>query len=144
ALTGCDLLAVGHHREKLDILARRDIPTALESEAEGLSADVVVECTGRPEGFAAARRILRPRGTLVLKSTYHGRVEADLTGLVVDEITLVGSRCGPFPPALRLLQRGLVDVQSLIGAVYPLARGLEAFTRAAEPGMLKVLLRMES
>jgi threonine dehydrogenase-like Zn-dependent dehydrogenase len=142
-LTGCDLIVVGHHREKLDILARRGIPTALESEAEGLTADVVVECTGKPEGFAAARRILRPRGTLVLKSTYHGQVEADLTGLVVDEIILVGSRCGPFPPALRLLQRGLVDVQPLISAVYPLARGVEAFARAAEPGVLKVLLRVE-
>ncbi|MDW8069026.1 MAG: alcohol dehydrogenase catalytic domain-containing protein [Anaerolineae bacterium] len=143
ALTGCDLLVVGHHREKLAILARRGIPTMLESETEGLSADVVVECTGRPEGFAAARRILRPRGTLVLKSTYHGRVEADLTGLVVDEITLVGSRCGPFPPALRLLQRGLVDVQSLVSEIYPLSRGLEAFARAAQPGVLKVLLRVE-
>ncbi|MFN3575485.1 MAG: zinc-binding dehydrogenase, partial [Tabrizicola sp.] len=131
ALLGGDLTVVGRHREKLAILARRGIPTALESEAEGLTADVVVECTGKPEGFAAARRILRPRGTLVLKSTYHGRVEADLTGLVVDEITLVGSRCGPFPPALRLLQRGLVDVQPLISAIYPLARGVEAFARAA-------------
>ena len=142
ALMGCDLLTVGRHREKLAILARRGIPTALEAEAEGLAADVVVECTGRPEGFAAARRILRPRGTLVLKSTYHGYVEADLTGLVVDEITLVGSRCGPFPPALRLLQRGLVDVQPLISAVYPLDRGMEAFARAAEPGVLKVLLQV--
>jgi len=142
ALMGCDLLAVGRHREKLAILARRGIPTALESEAEGLAADVVVECTGRPEGFAAARRILRPRGMLVLKSTYHGGVEADLTGLVVDEITLVGSRCGPFPPALRMLERGLVDVRSLISAVYPLAQGVEAFARAAEPGVLKVLLRV--
>lgn len=143
ALVGCNLTAVGRHREKLDILARRGIPTALESEAEGLLADVVVECTGRPEGFAVARRILRPRGTLVLKSTYHGRVEADLTGLVVDEITLVGSRCGPFPPALRLLQRGMVDVQPLIRAIYPLAQGVEAFARAAEPGVLKVLLKVE-
>ncbi|MBC7225881.1 MAG: alcohol dehydrogenase catalytic domain-containing protein [Thermoflexales bacterium] len=142
ALTGGDLTVVGHHRGKLDILARRGIPTVLESEAEELTADVVVECTGRPEGFAAARRILRPRGTLVLKSTYHGQVEADLTGLVVDEITLVGSRCGPFPPALRLLQRGLVDVRPLVSAVYPLARGLEAFARAAELGVLKVLLEM--
>ncbi len=142
ALVGSDLAVVGRHREKLDILARRGIPTALESEAEGMSADVVVECTGRPEGFAAARRILRPRGTLVLKSTYHGQVEADLTGLVVDEITLVGSRCGPFPPALRLLQRGMVDVRPLIGAVYPLTRGVEAFARAAEPGALKVLLQV--
>lgn len=143
ALTGCDLLAVGHHPEKLALLARRGIATALEGEVDGPPADVVVECTGRPEGFAAAKRLLRPRGVLVLKSTYHGRVEADLTSLVVDEITVVGSRCGPFPPALRLLQRRWVDVRSLIGAIYPLEDGIAAFARAAEPGMLKVLLRVE-
>jgi len=143
ALLGCDLVVVGRHPEKLAIPARRGIRTALASEIDGLVADVVVECTGRPEGFAAAKRLLRPRGTLVLKSTYHGQVEADLTSLVVDEVALVGSRCGPFPPALRLLQRGLVDVQPLISAVYPLAEGEEAFARAAEPGTLKVLLRVE-
>lgn len=139
---GCNLTVVGHHPKKLAVLGRQGIPTALEDEADGLIADVVVECTGHPEGFAVARRLLRPRGTLVLKSTYHGRVEADLTSLVVDEISLVGSRCGPFPPALRLLQRGLVDVESLISAVYPLADGVEALARAAEPGTLKVLLQV--
>lgn len=142
ALLGCDLTVVGRHPEKLAILARRGIPTALADETDGLAADVVVECTGRPEGFATAKRLLRPRGTLVLKSTYHGRVEADLTSLVVDEISLVGSRCGPFPPALRLLQQGLVDVRPLISATYPLSQGEEAFARAAEPGTLKVLLRV--
>jgi len=140
-LTGCDLLAVGHHAEKLAILARRGIETALESEAPRLEADVVVDCTGRPAGFATAKRMLRPRGRLVLKSTYHGRAEVDLTSLVVDEVVLIGSRCGPFDAALRLLGRGLIDVQSLIGAVYPLAEGLAAFEKAAERGMLKVLLR---
>ncbi len=142
ALTGCDLLVVGHHAEKLAILARREIATAREGEVDGPPADIVVECTGRPEGFAVAKHLLRPRGTLVLKSTYHGRVEADLTSLVVDEITLVGSRCGPFPPALRLLQHRWVDVRPLIGATYPLEDGIAAFARAAEPGMLKVLLRV--
>ncbi|HEY76974.1 MAG TPA: alcohol dehydrogenase catalytic domain-containing protein [Thermoflexia bacterium] len=143
ALLGCDLVVVGRHPEKLAILARRGVSTALAGETDGLVADVVVECTGRPEGFATAKRLLRPRGTLVLKSTYHGQVEADLTALVVDEISLVGSRCGPFPPALRLLQRGLVDVRPLISEIYPLSEGEKAFARAAEPGTLKVLLRVE-
>jgi len=140
ALTGCDLTAVGHHQEKLDILARRGIPTALEENLVKAGADIVVETTGNPGGYTAARRLVRPRGTVVLKSTYHGPLDADLTMAVVDEITLVGSRCGPFGPALRLLERGLVEVTPLIQARYPLSEGLAAFEHAARPGALKVLI----
>ncbi|MBE9508342.1 MAG: alcohol dehydrogenase catalytic domain-containing protein [Chloroflexi bacterium] len=140
ALTGCELTAVGRHQEKLDILARRGIATALESNSVEAEADLVVEATGRPEGYAAARRLVRPRGTIVLKSTYHGSFDADLTMVVVDEVTLIGSRCGPFGPALRLLAQGLVDVTSLTQARYPLSEGLTAFEHAARPGTLKVLL----
>jgi len=140
ALTGCDLTAVGHHRAKLDILARQGIPTALEETGVEAGADVVVETTGHAGGYAAARRLVRPRGAILLKSTYHSPIEADLTAVVVDEVQLVGSRCGPFAPALRLLARGLVDVMSLIQACYPLAEGLVAFERAAQKGALKVLI----
>ncbi len=142
ALTGCDLTAVGHHQEKLDILARRGIPTALEDGAVEPGADLVIEATGHPGGYAAARRLVRPRGTVVLKSTYHGSLDADLTMVVVDEVTLAGSRCGPFAPALRLLERGLVDVAPLVQARYPLGEALTAFERAARPGTLKVLVEM--
>jgi threonine dehydrogenase-like Zn-dependent dehydrogenase len=140
ALTGCDLTVVGHHQDKLDILARRGISTLLEETGVEPDADVVVETTGNPEGFAAARRLVRPRGVLILKSTYHDRLNADLTMAVVNEITLVGSRCGPFAPALRLLERGLVDVLPLIQARYPLSEALAAFEHAARPGTLKVLV----
>ena len=140
ALTGCDLTVVGHHQEKLDVLARRGIAAALADEAVETGADLVVEATGHPAGYAAARRLVRPRGTVVLKSTYHGPVEADLTMAVVDEVTLVGSRCGPFAPALRLLERRLVDVMPLIQARYPLSEALTAFEHAARPGTLKVLV----
>jgi threonine dehydrogenase-like Zn-dependent dehydrogenase len=85
--------------------------------------------------------MVRPRGTLVLKSTFHGQNEVNLTSMVVDEITLVGSRCGPFAPALRLLAWGLVDVESLIAATYPLEQGLAAFDHARSKGVLKVLVR---
>jgi len=142
ALTGCDLTAVGHHQEKLDILARRGIPTVLEDEAVEPGADLVIEATGHSGGYAAARRLVRPRGTIVLKSTYHGSLDADLTMVVVDEVTLAGSRCGPFAPALRLLERGLVDVAPLVQARYPLGEALAAFERAARPGTLKVLVGM--
>jgi len=141
ALNGCRLVAVGHHAEKLAILARRGIETTLDASALAGAADVVVECTGKPAGFEDACRLVRPRGTLALKSTYVGRAEVDLSRLVVDEVTLVGSRCGPFEPALRLLARRLVDVESLIEAVYPLEQGVAAFERAAQCGALKVLLR---
>ena len=142
SLTGCDLIAVGHHREKLDILARMGIRTEVGEESVVAGADIVIETTGHPGGYAAARRLVRPRGTVVLKSTYHGAVDADLTMAVVDEITLVGSRCGPFAPALRLLERGLVDVTPLIQARYPLSQALAAFEHAARPGTLKVLVEM--
>ncbi|MEE8390011.1 MAG: alcohol dehydrogenase catalytic domain-containing protein [Anaerolineae bacterium] len=142
ALTGCHLTVVGHHREKLDILTRQGILTALEETLVDQDADIVVEATGHPGGYTAARRLVRPRGTVVLKSTYHGPLDADLTMAVVDEVTLVGSRCGPFAPALRLLERGLVDVLPLIQARYPLSKAVTAFEHAARPGTLKVLLEI--
>jgi threonine dehydrogenase-like Zn-dependent dehydrogenase len=139
-LTGCNLLAVGRHRNKLEILERRGICTQLAGEEILPGADVVVEVTGSPAGFALAQSLVRPRGTLVLKSTFHGDVGLNLSRLVVDEITVIGSRCGPFETALRLLERNLIDVESLIHATYPLSEGLAAFERAVAPGVLKVLL----
>jgi threonine dehydrogenase-like Zn-dependent dehydrogenase len=141
ALQGCDVVAVGRHEDKLAILRRRGIATHLESEPIDFKADLVVDCTGQPSGFERARQLVRPRGTLVIKSTFAGAAEIALTPLVVDEVTLVGSRCGPFAPALRLLERGLIDVTSLITATYPLSDGLAAMQRAAAQGTLKVLLR---
>ncbi|MBN1888214.1 MAG: alcohol dehydrogenase catalytic domain-containing protein [Thermoflexales bacterium] len=143
ALSGCRLLAVGRHPAKLAVLAARGIQTAVldECELDGpRDYDIVVECTGRPQGFELARRLLRPQGTLILKSTYAGQVTLDLSRLVVDEITVVGSRCGPFAPALDLLARHLVDVRSLVHAHYPLQDGLSALERAGRPGTLKVIL----
>jgi len=103
-------------------------------------ADLVVEVTGSAEGFALSRKAVRPRGTLLLKSTFAGDVSLNLSAIVVDEITLLGSRCGPFAPALRLLESGLVDPLPLVSARYPLAEGIAALEKAAEPGVLKVLL----
>jgi threonine dehydrogenase-like Zn-dependent dehydrogenase len=139
-LTGCDLVVGGRHEEKLAILQRRGVDARLANELPAEKADVVVDCTGHPGGFAAARGLVKPRGTLVLKSTFHGGVEVNLSMLVVDEITLIGSRCGPFAPALRLLERGLVDVESLISVTYPLGEGLAAFEQAQKKEVLKVLL----
>lgn len=141
ALTGCRLIAVGRHAHKLAILQQRGIETRLEAAGLERSADIVVECTGSPAGFETARRLARPRGRIVLKSTYAGRADVDLSAVVVDEVTVIGSRCGPFEPALRLLARRLVDVASLVEAVYALQQGPAALARAGERGALKVLLR---
>ena len=140
ALTGCDLLVVGRYPEKLALLESRGIRTDGKEMVVDGEFDLAVECTGNVGGFSLARRALRPRGTLVLKSTYAGRLEVDASALVVDEITLIGSRCGPFAPALRLLESGRVAVEPLISRRYSLAEGIAAFARAGERGALKVLL----
>ncbi|AFY41456.1 alcohol dehydrogenase catalytic domain-containing protein [Nostoc sp. PCC 7107] len=140
ALTGCDLLALGRHPEKLANLAARGIKTGLIDAVTDKAFDISVDCTGNPEGFAIARRALRPRGTLVMKSTYAGNLSLDASSLVVDEITLIGSRCGPFPAALELLAAEKVDVKPLIYAHYPLTEAIAAFEEAQRRGVLKVLL----
>lgn len=140
ALTGCDLLAIGRHREKLAKLEAAGIATGFVDLVADRTFDLAVECTGNPEGFAIARRALRPRGTLVLKSTYKGNLTVDASGLVVDEITLIGSRCGPFPQALQVLCENKINVQPLIQARYPLREAIAAFQHAQTRGVLKVLL----
>ncbi len=146
ALTGCHLDVVGRHAEKLSILERRGIATTTAVEMlDPAVCDIVVEATGTPSGFALARQLVRPRGTIVLKSTYEGQaLPVNLTMIVVDEITLIGSRCGPFEPAIRLLANQRVDVESLIQARYSLAEGVAAFARAAQKGTLKVVVEMSS
>ena len=139
-LSGCELTAVARHPRQRALLEAVGIPWIGEDAVPEHGLDVVVEATGSPSGFALARRAVRPRGTIVLKSTYQGLLHADFSSLVVDEITLVGSRCGPFPAALRLLQVGLVDPRPLIDARYPLTEALAALDRAAQPGAMKVLI----
>lgn len=140
ALTGCKLRVIGRHTHKQALLKERGISAYFEREVELGSFDLVVECTGHAGGFSLARSALRSGGTLVMKSTYAGALEVDASALVVDEITLVGSRCGPFAPALDLLASGEVEVRPLIQDRFALDRGLEAFARAAERGVMKVLL----
>jgi threonine dehydrogenase-like Zn-dependent dehydrogenase len=134
------VLAVGRHPEKLAILARRGIETCLFSDWKPTPRSLVVEATGSPAGFAAAVSTTRPRGTLVLKSTVAEHPDLDLAPLVIHEISVVGSRCGPFEPALAALAEDRIDVGSLVSDRLPLSRGAEALERAAERGTLKVLL----
>jgi threonine dehydrogenase-like Zn-dependent dehydrogenase len=140
ALTGADLRVVARHPNQKALLEPCRIGLVDEDEIQPRRWDVVVEATGSPSGFDLARRALRPRGTLVLKSTYHGEMKVDWSPFVVDEVTILGSRCGPFEPALRLLASGRVDPTPLIAGRYPLAQALEAMAEAGQPGMLKILL----
>jgi threonine dehydrogenase-like Zn-dependent dehydrogenase len=140
---GAAVTAVGKHSDKLAILRRRGIETVELADWSAGKADVVVEATGTAAGFTAAVAATRPRGTLVLKSTVAERPELDLAPIVIDEITVVGSRCGPFEPALQALAGGQIETDPLISDTLPLERGVEAFERASERGVLKVLLEIE-
>ena len=139
-LGGGRVSVLGRREESLALARSWGLETGLVADAESDGFDLVVEATGNEAGLAESLRLVRPQGTLVLKSTFEGAATVDLTKLVVAEITVVGSRCGPFAPALRLLEKGAVDVESMIEAEYPLERALEAMEHAARPGVLKVQL----
>lgn len=143
-LTKATVTLIGRHESKLGVARRRGIETLKAGELtrdHERSFDVAIEASGSKTGFAAALRLLRPRGTLVLKSTFHGTTELNAAPVVVDEIAIVGSRCGRFAPALELLRRDAVDVESFIQDEFALDEGVRALERAAEPGVLKVLIR---
>ena len=139
---GCRVLQFGKHSEKLSISTARGIATErIGNRALPTGAfPYVVDATGSPAGLRAATAMVEPRGTVILKSTVHGEVPIDTAPVIVNEITLVGSRCGRFEPALELLARGAVDVASLVSNRMPLKQAPAAFARAAQPGVLKVLL----
>ena len=141
---GARVTALGHHPAKGAILARRGIEAVRAEDFTGAPAPVVVEATGTVAGFRRAVELVEPRGTLVLKSTTHAREPLDLAPLVVHEVTIVGSRCGPFAPALAALAAGRIEVEALVGARFPLAHAAEALDRAAERDTLKVLIDCRS
>jgi threonine dehydrogenase-like Zn-dependent dehydrogenase len=143
-LTGADLKVVVRRERPRQLLEKWGIAAVTRAELPDNMADVVVDCTGSSEGFTEALSLVRPRGRIVLKSTYAHLPTADLTRVVVDEIQVIGSRCGPFPTAIGLLARGEVDVVSLIEERYVLKDAVAAFARASQPGMGKVLLTMQA
>jgi threonine dehydrogenase-like Zn-dependent dehydrogenase len=145
ALIGCEITLLGKHPAKLQLAAQPGINTCLladgEELSEGAGADVVVECTGSARGLSLALRLVRPAGTVILKSTVAASSQLSLAPLVIDEICVQGSRCGPFAPALRALARRQIDVRTLISKRYSLDDALHAFAYATQPGVLKVLLQ---
>lgn len=143
ATTGCELILIGKHADKLELAASAGIKTLRlgDGELSRKSFDFVVEASGSASGLQTALALVKARGTIILKSTFHGgAVPVDTTRIVVDEISLIGSRCGRFENALKLLESGQVNVEPLISDVYQLQDGASAMAEAARPGKLKILL----
>jgi len=140
--TGCDLLVSGHHREKLSILDEMDIKTTREEHLSNTLFDVVVDCTGSGTGIETAFNIVKPRGTVVIKTTIAKKGHVDLNKLVVNEITLTGSRCGPFPAAIKAIKAGSIDLSPLISRTFPLEEGVSAFQYASDKNSLKVVINI--
>ena len=139
-LTGCQLQVVVRYQSQKNLLRSNAINWVNEENVLPRVFDIVIEATGSETGFSLARQAVRPGGTILLKSTYKEQTMVDLSSLVVDEIHLLGSRCGPFRPALNLLDKELINPVPLIDVQLPLDKGLQAFDRAAQRGSLKVLL----
>jgi len=148
AQTGCGITVIGRHDEKLELARRLGADCALpESAATGPEwnsrFDVAIEASGSPSGLGSAVRVVKPRGIVVLKSTHQGDTPVDTSEVVVNELTVVGSRCGRFVPAIELLASKRMDLSPLISRRLPLEEGMSAFREAAAPGTLKVILQME-
>lgn len=137
----CRVTVVGKHPRKLDVLDRLGIPTVMLDAFKGRRcADLVVDCTGSATGMPLALEVVRPRGTIVLKTTVAGEQTLALAPVVIDEVTIVGSRCGPFDRALEALARREIDVSCLCDAVVPLEQAVPALDRARSEPVLKLLL----
>jgi threonine dehydrogenase-like Zn-dependent dehydrogenase len=140
--TSCDLVVVGKYKEKLSILNERGIKTAVAMTFDKDGFDIVVDCTGTPLGIEKAMSIVGSRGTVVLKSTTKERGFIDLNHLIVNEITMTGSRCGPFAPAIKGIELKNINPLPLISKRFKLDDGLKAFEYASQKGVLKVILEM--
>ena len=138
ATTSSNLILIGKHKEKLELARAVGIKTDVSGEPR--SFDYVIEASGSPRGLSCAIELVRAQGTIILKSTFHEEVKLESWRIVVDEIRLIGSRCGRFAPALELLSIGRVKPAGLISAEFPLSQGLRAMELAATPGTLKVLV----
>jgi len=141
AATSDHVQVVGKHADKLALLRSLGISTALLSDQpEDRSMDIVVDCTGSPTGLPTALRLVRPRGTIVLKTTVAGDQTMAWAPVVIDEVTIVGSRCGPFDQALAALEAGRISVMPLVSGRFGLSKGIEALEQASQKSVMKVLL----
>jgi threonine dehydrogenase-like Zn-dependent dehydrogenase len=140
--TGADISVAGINQHKLALFRRSGAMTFGPDDNPGSNYDMVIEASGSPEGWNRAVAAVKPRGLVVMKSTYHGDLQWNITPLVVNEVTVVGSRCGLFPPALRLLADSCFETDDIIEAIYPIDQADAAFERSLSPDSMKVLLNM--
>lgn len=139
--TGAQVSILGKHERKLQLFRAAGMKVRDDEAPCNRIFDLVVECSGNPTGMLKALSLVKPRGAVCLKSTYHGAVELDTAPIVIDEITVLGSRCGRIEPALRLLEEGHIQYECLIEDIMPLEQGLHAFKKAQQSGCLKILLK---
>lgn len=141
---GCELTVFGKHQEKLELAAMAGATCVMGAQtSQDHTFDVAIEASGSATGLETAIRLVRPRGIIVLKTTHHKATRVEMSPVVVNEISIIGSRCGRFQPAIDLLASGLIDVTPLLSGCFPLDEGLLAFERAAAPGTLKVIISMQ-
>jgi len=137
---GAKVLLTGHSTERLALARSWNITTSISGDITKELVDVVVDCTGSADGLETAMRLIKPRGTIVMKTTVSDKYSVNLAPLVINEVTLVGSRCGPFKPALEALADGTVSVTDMITRIFPMEQALEAFEFASRPEALKVII----
>ena len=141
-LTGCASIVIGKHPEKLALFQQLGIATSLHNNLAKKSFPVVVEASGSPNGLELALQLVEPRGNVVVKSTYNENANLNISNLVVNEITLLGSRCGPYPAAIRLLVQKLITIEPLISKIFPLSQAIDAFEHAKRENVFKVIMEM--
>jgi len=142
SLTNCSLIVVGNHSEKLSILDEIGIKTKLSFSFSEDEFDIVVDCTGSGSGIKTALQIVKPRGRIILKTTVAKKGNIDLSSIVIKEITIIGSRCGPFEPAIKAIESRSIDLYPMISREFGIEEGVKAFHYATRKDALKVILKI--
>jgi len=137
-----NITCFGRHKNKLELLKNLGIKTKIGIDSDDIQKfDLVVEATGSNSGFTDSMKLIKPKGTVILKSTLASKANLDLTSMVINEVSVIGSRCGPFRPAINALASGIISVDNLIDSTYSLEKFQDAFEQAKKPDILKVLLK---
>jgi len=144
SLTGCRLILLGKHENKLTVIKSKGIRTGYAKNIKEREFDIVIDCSGSQTGTDTALNIVKPGGKIILKTTLAEKRSVDLNSVVIHELTLTGSRCGPFLPAIKAIEDGKVDVTCLVSGLFSLEDGVKAFNYASRKDVLKVIIKVDS